>query len=339
VLDSAVLRFTDPHEHQRAVRAAEAELFVTGPGMYWAELIRVDLHRLWIQRSHSVLPHIAHHALKKDRTIIFFLADPHQAPIHHTGVEFTPGEIIFEAVGSEHYHRVSGESHWAAMSLSHEDLASTARAITGHDLVAPNENRVKRPPIELMARLRRLHYAAAQLAAAAPEILTHPEVARAIEQSLVSAMMSCLVEGMDIKRNSARHSRMPVMRRFEQLLEANPENILYLPDICAALGVPARTLRYHCMEHLGISPRQYLWLRRMNMARRSLGRSDPQSTTVTAIANDHGFAELGRFAVGYRNLFGEPPSATLRRPPYHAQNAAAEFSFGFLPKLHSHPGP
>src|SRR5581483_5821809 len=132
------------------------------------ELTRVDLHRLWIQRSHSVLPHIAHHVLNKDRTVIFFLADPSQAPIHHTGREFTPGEIMFEAVGSEHYHRVSGQSHWAAMSLSHDDLASIGRAITGQDLVAPKENHVKQPSVELMARLLRLHQAAAQLAAAAP---------------------------------------------------------------------------------------------------------------------------------------------------------------------------
>jgi len=43
--------------------------------------------------------------------------------------------------------------------------------------------------------------------------------------------------------------------------------------------------------------------------------ADGTVKTVTEIANDHGFGELGRFAVSYRKLYGEAPSVTLRRPP------------------------
>jgi AraC family ethanolamine operon transcriptional activator len=53
----------------------------------------------------------------------------------------------------------------------------------------------------------------------------------------------------------------------------------------------------------------------MNVVRRALSLADPTAKTVTEIANDHGFAELGRFAGAYRNLFGEAPSMTLRRMP------------------------
>ena len=47
-------------------------------------------------------------------------------------------------------------------------------------------------------------------------------------------------------------------------------------------------------------------------ARRALERGGA-ATTVTQVANEYGFGELGRFAVRYRQLFGETPSATLRR--------------------------
>jgi AraC-like DNA-binding protein len=64
-----------------------------------------------------------------------------------------------------------------------------------------------------------------------------------------------------------------------------------------------------------MSPLRYLWLRRMHLAHRRLIMADQTKTTVTELAAELGFWELGRFSVQYRALFGEPPSATLRRPP------------------------
>ena len=63
-----------------------------------------------------------------------------------------------------------------------------------------------------------------------------------------------------------------------------------------------------------MGPIRYLTLRRMNLVRRALQRADASTATVTQLATDHGFWELGRFSVNYRQLFGESPSETLRRP-------------------------
>src|SRR3954451_1614067 len=105
-----------------------------------------------------------------------------------------------------------------------------------------------------------------------------------------------------------------IIARFKASLKAHPGRPLHLIEICTALGTPERTLRAACEEHLGMGPIRYLNLRRMHLVRRALLHAD-HSATVTQLATDYGFWELGRFSVTYRALFGETPSETLRRPP------------------------
>jgi AraC-like DNA-binding protein len=320
--------FGDPDEHAAAIRGATAAILVTKRGEYRAELTSAVLHQLWIQANRTVLPHVARCSLARDRSIVLFPGDAR--PVHHTGMELSPGEMMFNSLGSEHYHRMEADSHWRAMSLGPADLAAAGQVLAGVDLSAPLSNRRVRPPPHLMSRLSRLHDATTQLAATVPDLLAHPEVARALEQELVCAMVRCLVAdpATEVERNLAR--RPSVMRRLERFLEQNENQALYIPEICAAINVTDRTLRSHCAEHLGMSPHRYLWLRRMNLARRALAASAPPRT-VTDIATEFGFYELGRFAVAYRQLFGELPSVSLRRDWMPTPSAGGPV-LGFLPR-------
>ncbi len=82
-------------------------------------------------------------------------------------------------------------------------------------------------------------------------------------------------------------------------------------DICRTLGISERTLQYAFRAYVDMSPLAYLRLRRLNRVRATLRASDPQTSTVTVIAMHFGFLHLGRFALDYKQLFGELPSATL----------------------------
>jgi AraC family ethanolamine operon transcriptional activator len=84
-------------------------------------------------------------------------------------------------------------------------------------------------------------------------------------------------------------------------------------DLCEALGISERTLRYAFQEYVGLSPVAYLRMCRLNKVRAVLAASDPAKTTVTQVAMRHGFLHLGRFSGDYRRMFGETPSATLGR--------------------------
>ena len=82
-------------------------------------------------------------------------------------------------------------------------------------------------------------------------------------------------------------------------------------DICKLLGVSERTLQYAFRSYVDMPPVTYLRLCRLHRVRATLQSSDPQGTTVTAISMRYGFLHLSRFALEYRQLFNETPSATL----------------------------
>jgi AraC-like DNA-binding protein len=165
-----------------------------------------------------------------------------------------------------------------------------------------------------MARLQRLHAAAGYLAEYAPEIITNPDAARGLEQALIAAVAECFAQtGEGDDSSLAKRQHTTVMRRFRRILEEDPDEPIYVPEIARAIRVSGRTPQNCCQEHLGMSPKRYLLLRRMHLAGRSLRAAEPGNGSVTDIATRYGFWQLGRFAVEYRSLFGESPSTTLRR--------------------------
>jgi transcriptional regulator GlxA family with amidase domain len=160
-----------------------------------------------------------------------------------------------------------------------------------------------------------LHGLVGRIAETTPHILELPEVIQALEQQLIHVMVRCLTDGLPSRLALGKQRHDTIVAKFEEFLEANPNTPLYLPEICAAVGASERTLRAACEEHLGMGPIRYLSLRRMHLVRRALSQAASSTTTVTRIATEHGFWELGRFSVNYRAMFGETPSATLQRPP------------------------
>jgi AraC-like DNA-binding protein len=213
------------------------------------------------------------------------------------------------------------------MSLPLDEMVSLGAAVLGYDLMWPLDLLIRAPPPDAMARLKRLHAAARTLAEDAPEILAQPEAARGLEQALIEAMMHCLGSGKIRENTLAQGQHMIVMRRFRRVLEENPEQPLFIPEICKAIRVSERSLRARCQKHLGMSPKPYLLLRRMHLARRALRDAAPNVTSVTEIATRYGFWQLGRFAVEYQALFGESPSATLRQSRWQRYLSARNYNY------------
>jgi AraC-like DNA-binding protein len=309
---SKVLSFSDPFPYQAAIRASDVDLYPTARGNFHAELTQINMDRLWMQRFHDRLPQIYAGKVRPGRRAIGFLTDADQPSVQNCGRDFSPQEIVVVHDDVMH-HRTAGNCRFGAMSMTTDDFDAACKAIVGHEFHVDKFKHLIRPKLDLVSRLTKVHGTVGQMVKTTPDVLELPEVSRALEQQLTHLMVRCLTEGEKITTGSRRHDAIIV--QFEGFLEANADTPLYLPEICAAVGAPERTLRAVCEHYLGMGPIRYLALRRMHLVRRALLQAIPGTTTVTRIANDHGFWELGRFSGSYRALFGETPSATLQRPP------------------------
>jgi AraC-like DNA-binding protein len=309
---SAVQRFFDPEACSAAVQGSEVEVIPTTKGRFDTEITKVRFERLWAQRFQWTLPQVITVAHKSGRTSISFLTASKSPGVTHCGIEVLPGDVVINRREAT-YKRYDSAIQNGAMSLPTYALNAAVRAVTGREPPEKEQTRVVRPNSALTSRLLKLHSAVVQLAHDTPEILELPEVGRALEEQLIHVMVRCLAESAVLPITTGRYRYAEIMSSFDGFLKANPDQPLYLTEICAGIGVAERTLRSACEEHLGMGPIRYLTLRRMHLVRRALQQADPSKSTVTRTVTDYGFWELGRFSGAYRSLFGELPSETLRR--------------------------
>ena len=85
-----------------------------------------------------------------------------------------------------------------------------------------------------------------------------------------------------------------------------------LREVCRIVQVKERSLRKAFVAVYGAPPDRFHRALRLAKARNHFLKTKRQ-ITVAEVARKYGFSELGRFSVQYREMYGENPSATLRR--------------------------
>ena len=307
---SAVIVTDDADRFHQALRPGGGRFTVTAFGIFAAKHVRIDFARILMQGAQETLPRIWEGDPDHERHAISYQISSGPS-LFANGAEVGLGQIALHgAPAATLCHRTTGPTRWGSMSLPSRDWDAIATAV-GHDLTPRPDVRKITVPEPAIARFRRLHASATDLAENTPQLLANPNAAHGLECALVQAMMDCLKMATPSSTAATRRHAI-IMKRFYQALEASVGQPIYLPQLCVAIGASDRTLRLCCQEYLGIGPKRYLHLRRMHLARRTLLRATAGSDNVTTIATRFGFWELGRFAVDYRALFGEAPSTTLR---------------------------
>ncbi|KRA66501.1 AraC family transcriptional regulator [Caulobacter sp. Root655] len=135
-----------------------------------------------------------------------------------------------------------------------------------------------------------------------------------LRQDLLDGVLSAVAEAREpAARRQGVLNAARIVRGAEDFIEGgDTRQAVQIEDVCRALNISRRTLYRAFHDLLDVSPKAYLRLKNMSAARARLLDAANRPTTVTQVALDHGFWELGRFAGAYRTMFGESPSETLR---------------------------
>ena len=103
------------------------------------------------------------------------------------------------------------------------------------------------------------------------------------------------------------------MARAEEYLASRLNRTVLRADLADAAGVSIRTLSRAFHRRHGMGPMEFLKTLRLHASYRHLLAAETGSTSVTDVAIAHGCNHLGRFAMDFKQTFGESPSATLNR--------------------------
>jgi AraC-like DNA-binding protein len=306
--------FSEPEEFEAALRRqTDVDLLVTEQTDFRGRITQVGLHLLHLAVAQETAPRIAFVSMRADTVLVWWAIGRPGSQIW-CGAPALEGEVMTLGPGDRAHARTQDDSRWAALWISATDLDRYSQTLTGAPVRALNEARFWRPGGAALQTLHRLHAAAITMFERRPSEVLAESAVHGLEQQLIHALVECLsdgVPGAHNRRIAKRHGNL--MARFEDAGANCEYRAPTLIELCATLGVPERSLRTSCMQHLGMGPMSYLRLRRLKSVRRALCSASPTDTSVAELARRYGFTELGRFAAKYRQVFGELPSATLQR--------------------------
>jgi AraC-like DNA-binding protein len=134
-----------------------------------------------------------------------------------------------------------------------------------------------------------------------------------LEQALIVAYLCSNLHNYSQRLNGHRPESGPwQVRRAADFIEANWNQPLTIETLALVTESSARSLFAAFRKARGCSPMRFVKKVRLEHARTMLLQPSAK-TSVTSVALDCGFSNLGHFAKDYLASFGELPSETLKR--------------------------
>jgi len=180
--------FLEPDQYEASLRQAQIEAVMVPRGKFKARLTWAELHRLQVLRCEEDSARVAYVQLAPGLASVTFPEDSQEQPVWR-GREMQAAEIVFHSRAERLHQATPGPSVWNVITMDPAQLERYGRALSGKPFPSHGDGRVLQPSPRLTARLRRLHAQICRLAETKSKILSHSEVARAMEQGLIQALV------------------------------------------------------------------------------------------------------------------------------------------------------
>jgi AraC-like DNA-binding protein len=158
---------------------------------------------------------------------------------------------------------------------------------------------------------RALDYVIATLAA--PNTAQQPLIVAAMAPLLAGALLECYPSNVT-ERDLANDPALPeTLKDAVAFIHRHAAADVSINVVAAAMHLTPRAVQYLFRRQLDTTPTEYMRRVRLHRAHQELLAGDRSSTTVTEVARRWGFAHTGRFAVLYRQTYGQSPHTTLKQ--------------------------
>jgi len=299
----------DDAELRRVVPSARTEVTQVDRGRLQGSLTHFTIGGLPLDLGRFSLGVRSRGVVSEDRITIGMLTGCTNR-VTHWSYDMQPADVVVWSPKAEHDARYYSGASVAVISLTASDL----------DLFFGSEPRLREPGAWTRKHYRPVAHEGARAIRLLQEIVAalqangaslSADAAEFWKRAIVEAMTATMLENSSSDMDGPRPSALRIVGKVEDHIDASGSKPFHISEICSRLHVSRRTLHRAFHDAVGLGPIAFLRSKRLCAAHRTLRNSDPIKTTVTQVALEHGFANLGRFCGEYYSLFNEYPSRTL----------------------------
>ncbi len=302
----------DPGAMLEAVRGGTLEHTPLAPGHFVGRVLRAWDARLSVDWGRYNLPVLAEGTFCRDALTLGFV-------LHDDGVAIFNGRSV-----PADSMLLFSEGHEVAISLPHHCNWVSAQVPRGllSDLgfePRPRVFEVWPLPAPVARTLKSTVLRAFEtLQGRSPD--GPPRAAPGAAQALADledatiAILSATLDRVEPRGRGGSHphrgGRYRLARAAAEYINDQLDVPMKVSEVCSAVGAGYRTVERAFVEVYGLGPKQYLTRRRLSRLRLLLKAGQGLEHGVTDLFLRCGLTHFGRAAEGYRQLFGEVPSAT-----------------------------